>query len=62
MFFSKLGKCLKPTRSIFLNPKNPDPSKLAVCRAPTPAIQAQTLPLQGPCGFLGNIDIFTQKN
>ena len=29
-------------------PKNPDPSKLAILRALTPAIQVQTLPLEGP--------------
>ena len=29
-------------------PKNPDPSKMAILRTRTPAIQVQTLPLEGP--------------
>ncbi len=29
-------------------PKNPDPSKVAILRTRTPAIQVQTLPLEGP--------------
>ncbi len=36
------------------DPKNPDPSKIAILRTQTPAIQVQTLPLEGPVqGFLG---------
>ena len=30
------------------SPKNPDPSKVAILRTRTPAIQVQTLPLEGP--------------
>ena len=30
------------------HPKNPDPSKMAILRTRTPAIQVQTLPLEGP--------------
>ena len=33
--------------SIFI-PKNPDSSKVAILRTRTPAIEVQTLPLQGP--------------
>ena len=32
----------------FTFPKNPDPSKMAILRTRTPAIQVQTLPLEGP--------------
>ena len=31
-----------------MNPKNPDPSKMAILRTQTPVIQVQTLPLEGP--------------
>ena len=31
-----------------LYPKNPDPSKMANLRTRTPAMQVQTLPLEGP--------------
>ena len=36
------------SRSLFTNPKNPDPSKVASLRTHTPAIEVQTLPLEGP--------------
>ena len=35
-------------RTIFEYPKNPDPSKIAILRTRTRAIQVQTLPLEGP--------------
>ena len=31
-----------------MSPKNPDPSKVAILRTQTPAIQVQTPPLEGP--------------
>ena len=34
--------------SEFEFPKNPDPSKMTILRTRTPAIQVQTLPLEGP--------------
>ena len=34
-------------------PKYPDPSKVPILRTRTPAIQVQTLPLEGPWGSLG---------
>ena len=40
---------ISPNRGEHKNiPKNPDPSKMAVLRTRTPAIQVQTLPLEGP--------------
>ena len=33
---------------LIIYPKNPDPSKVAILRTRTPAIQVQTLPLEGP--------------
>ena len=40
-----------------LHPKDPDPSKLAILRTRTPAIQVQTPLLEGP-RFLGQDNIF----
>ena len=34
-------------------PKYPDPSKVPILRTRTPAIQVQTLPVEGPWGSLG---------
>ena len=42
-FASKVAVCVN-----ILHPKNPDPSKMANLRTRTPAMQVQTLPLEGP--------------
>ena len=38
---------LNPLLKVY-HPKNPDPSKVAILRTRTPAIEVQTLPLEGP--------------
>ena len=41
------------------HPKNPDPSKMAILRIQTPAIQVLSPPpLEGPWGFLGLVKVF----
>ena len=45
----------------FHNPKYPDPLKLAMFEDPTPAIQVQTLPLEGPM-ILREVSIFYGPN
>ena len=49
--FFTLSKHLKQ-----IHPKNPDPSKVAILRTHTP--QVQTLPLEGPWGFLEQVDSY----
>ena len=39
---------ITPISRVITPPKNPDPSKVAILRTRTPAIQVQTLPLEGP--------------
>ena len=56
LFFSKKHPNfdLSCKRRYLEHPKNPDPSKVAIFEdLYTPAILVQTLPLEGPCKFLG---------
>ena len=41
-------------------PKNPDPSKVAILRTQTPAIQVQTPPFEGPKDSQGDIQDTTK--